>query len=293
MPEIAERTWASADGLRLVADDYAPAPGPARAPVVCIHGLTRNARDFETVAPRIAAGGRRVLAVDVRGRGRSAYDPNPANYNPLTYAGDIIALLTQAGIARAAFLGTSMGGLITMTVAAMRPDLVAAAALNDIGPEIAAAGLARISGYVGGSPQVKSWDEAAAYARDINGPALPDLTAADWMVFGRRLFRQEPGGGFRLDYDPDIAGAFKAPPTAAPAAAAPDLWPVFTALTTGRPTLLVRGAASDILDEDIAGRMAAAAPQMARVEIPRVGHAPTLEEPQAAAAIDAWLARAP
>ena len=289
MTDAAMRTWTSADGLALLARDYAPADGPARTPVVCLHGLTRNSRDFEVVAPRIAASGRRVLALDVRGRGRSAWDANPLNYTPAVYAGDVIGLLEQSGIRRAHFVGTSMGGLITLTLSALRPDLIAGVVLNDVGPEVGAAGLARIAGYVGGAPRVASWTDAAAYARSVNGAALPGLTDADWDRFARRVFRQT-GSGLTLDYDPAISEAFKVAPTAAPAAAAPDLWPLFIAMATGRPLLLVRGADSDILEAAVADRMAALLPHMVRVDIPGVGHAPTLEEPQAVAALDAYFA---
>ena len=291
MTDAAMRTWTSADGLTLVARDYAPAGGPARTPVVCLHGLTRNSRDFEVVAPRIAAAGRRVLALDVRGRGRSAWDTNRLNYNPAAYAGDVIGLLEQGGISRAHFVGTSMGGLITLTLSAMRPDLIAGVVLNDVGPEVGAAGLARIAGYVGGAPQVASWADAAAYAKSVNGEALPSLTDADWDRFARRVFR-ETGKGFVLDYDPAISDVFKVAPTGAPAAPAPDLWPLFTAMATGRPLLLVRGADSDILEAGVADRMGALLPHMVRVDIAGVGHAPTLEEPQALAALDAYFAAA-
>lgn len=291
MTDAATRTWTSADGLTLFARDYAPADGPARTPVVCLHGLTRNSRDFEVVAPRIAAAGRRVLALDVRGRGRSDWDTNPLNYNPAVYAGDVIGLLEQSGISRAHFVGTSMGGLITLTLSAVRPDLIAGVVLNDVGPEVGAAGLARIAGYVGGAPQVASWADAAAYAKAVNGEALPGLTDADWDRFARRVFRQTDTG-FALDYDPAISDVFKVAPTAAPAAAAPDLWPLFIAMATGKPLLLVRGADSDILEAAVADRMGALLPHMARVDIAGVGHAPTLEEPQALAALDAYFAAA-
>ncbi|MES2724194.1 MAG: alpha/beta hydrolase [Pseudomonadota bacterium] len=291
MTDAATRTWTSADGLTLFARDYAPADGPARTPVVCLHGLTRNSRDFEVVAPRIAAAGRRVLALDVRGRGRSAWDTNPLNYNPAVYAGDVIGLLEQSGISRAHFVGTSMGGLITLTLSAVRPDLIAGVVLNDVGPEVGAAGLARIAGYVGGGPQVASWADAAAYAKAVNGEALSGLTDADWDRFARRVFRQTDTG-FALDYDPAISDVFKVAPTAAPAAAAPDLWPLFIAMATGKPLLLVRGADSDIVEAAVADRMGALLPHMARVDIAGVGHAPTLEEPQALAALDAYFAAA-
>lgn len=293
MVEIAERYWTSLDGLKLYARDHSPADGPARLPVICLHGLTRNSRDFEVLAPHLAARGRRVLALDVRGRGRSAWDPHPMNYNPAIYAGDVAALCEQAGISRALFIGTSMGGLITMTLAALRPDMVAGAVLNDVGPQVGAAGLARIGGYVGGAPEVRTWAEAAAYARATNGEALPGLDDSDWDRFARRIFRQAADGQLVLDYDPAISEVFKIAPTAAPAAAPPDLWPLFAALATGRPLLLIRGETSDILEAETAERMALAAPHMRRVDVVGVGHAPTLEEPQAIAALDAFLAEAP
>ena len=256
-PVWAERTWMSGDGLSLWARDYGGAGGPARLPVICLHGLTRNSRDFEDVAPAIAATGRRVLALDVRGRGRSAYDPNPTNYNPAVYAGDVASLMGEAGIARAIFLGTSMGGLITMTLSTVRPDLIAGAILNDIGPEIATEGLTRIGSYVGSGGPAASWAEAAERT---------------------------------LDYDPAIAQAFAATPAGTPS---PDLWPLFMALAINRPMLLVRGGASDLLAEGTAARMQALAPQMRRVDIDGVGHAPTLDEPAARKAIADFLTDAP
>lgn len=287
MTQITDRTWTSADGLTLYARDHAPSSGPARLPVICIHGLTRNSRDFELVAPRIAARGRRVLSLDIRGRGCSDRDPDPANYHVGVYAADVAALMDQAGIGRAHFVGTSMGGLITMTLAAVRPDLIAGAVLNDIGPEVGAAGVARIASYVGGAPQVSNWAQAAAYARTISGEALPGLTGADWERFARRIFRDDHGA-FSLDYDPAISQAFRGAP-----AATPDLWPLFAALAANRPLLLIRGETSDILEADAATRMAAAASHMRLTEIPGVGHAPTLEEPAAQAALDAFFEEAP
>lgn len=277
--------WRPADGLTLHARDY---PGAAAAaPVVCIHGLTRNARDFEDLAPLIVRKtGRRVLAVDVRGRAGSDRSPDPATYNPGVYAGDILALLDDQGLAEAAFIGTSMGGLIMMMIAAMRPSALAAAVLNDVGPEVAPEGLARIRGYVGVSADVADWAGAAAYVKAGNGAVFPDYGDEDWARMARRTFREE-GGRPVLDYDPDIAVSIRA---ADPDAPAPDLWPFFSALVTGRPSLLIRGATSDILSADIAARMRAAAPEMALAEVPRVGHAPMLVEPEAVSAILTLLA---
>ncbi|MBE7218975.1 MAG: alpha/beta hydrolase [Caulobacteraceae bacterium] len=280
-----ERAWRSADGLVLSARDYPGAAGLARLPVICLHGLTRNARDFEEVAPRLAASGRRVLALDVRGRGRSARDPQPMNYVVPTYATDVAALAAQAGIARAVFVGTSMGGLITMALATAAPMLVAAAVLNDIGPEIGATGLARIGRYAGGDAPVADWPAAAAYARAINAAAFPHYGDAEWDAFARRLFNDAQGRPV-LDYDPAIAE----PMRAAQGQPTPDLWPLFDTLAKHRPLLLVRGETSDILEAQVAERMVERADRLRLVTLPGVGHAPMLTEPEAMDALLTFLA---
>ncbi|EJL28288.1 putative hydrolase or acyltransferase of alpha/beta superfamily [Caulobacter sp. AP07] len=283
---FADLSWTSQDGLILHARDYAPIGEVSGVPVICIHGLTRNARDFEDLAPRIAATGRRVIAVDVRGRGRSARDPQPLNYHPGTYAMDIVALLDATGVDRAVFVGTSMGGIIAMVLASIRPEAIAGAVLNDVGPELAPAGLARIGGYVGGGFAFATWDEAAAYAKAINGAAFPTYADADWTVFARRLVDETPDGTLALAYDPDIAAPFKAADPEAPPA---DMYPLFRALAACGPVLLVRGAISDLIDRPIVERMRAAAPLMTYVEVPEVGHAPMLTEPAAWKALGAFL----
>ena len=295
-PAFSDRFWTSAGGLRLHARDHAPASGEARLPVICLHGLTRNARDFEDLAPRLAAQGRRVLAGDVRGRGGSAWDPELTRYIPAIYAGDVLALMDAAGISRAVFIGTSMGGLITMVLAAMRPDAVAGAALNDIGPELAPEGLARIGRYTGKGPKVADWTGAADYARFINEAAFPAYGPADWAAFARRIFTEKHGVP-ALDYDPAIAVAFK-PPEGEPAPPPPDLWPLFQGLAFApdkaeRPLLLIRGGLSDLLAPATADKMREIAPHMTFAEVPNVGHAPMLDEPQALSALDAWLMDAP
>lgn len=283
-----DRRWTS-DELTLYARDYAGAEGPARLPVIAIHGLTRNSADFGTIAPLIAATGRRVLALDVRGRGRSDRAADPMTYQPPVYARDVLALLDQAGIGRAVFLGTSMGGLITMALTAASPDRVAAAILNDIGPEVAPEGLARIAAYTGQTVDIRNWDDAADYARRTNGAALPHYGPDDWMTFARRVFREGPDGVPVLDYDPDITAPMRA---AGQDALVPDLWPAFRNLAGGRPLLLLRGATSDLLSPDIAARMREAAAHMTFVEVPGVGHAPMLDEPAAQGAILGFLADA-
>lgn len=285
----AERRWTSPDGLSLYARDYAPADGPAKLPAIAIHGLTRNSADFEGIAGLIAASGRRVLAVDVRGRGLSERAFDPMTYTPDVYARDMIALMEQAGIEKAVFLGTSMGGLITMALTAIKPEAVAAAVINDIGPEVAPEGLARIAEYTGRKVEIRNWADAAAYARDINAVAFPLYGDADWDAFARRIFREGEDGKPVLNYDPDISAPIRA---AGAAALIPDLWPAFTALASGRPTLLVRGGASDLLSAEIARRMREAAPDMAYVEVPGIGHAPMLDEPEARAGILDFLSDA-
>jgi pimeloyl-ACP methyl ester carboxylesterase len=282
----AERRWTSHDGLSLYARDYGGGDGPAKLPVIAIHGLTRNSADFDHIAGLIARSGRRVLAVDVRGRGQSDRATDPMTYQPPVYAKDMLTLLDAAGITRAVFLGTSMGGLITMALTALKSRVVAAAILNDIGPEVDKAGLARIASYSGKPVDTPTWLAAAAYAREINGVAFPHYTDADWDAFARRIFREGTEGSPVLNYDPDISVPIKA---AGAKALAPNLWPYFRRLAKKRPTLLIRGETSDLLSADIAQRMQKAAPSMRYVDVPGVGHAPMLDEPVAKSEIFEFL----
>jgi pimeloyl-ACP methyl ester carboxylesterase len=306
MTPFAERTFATPEGLVLAGRDYPAPDGPARLPVVCLHGLTRNARDFEAAAPLIAATGRRVLALDVRGRGRSAWARDPMTYAVPVYVGDMIGWAKALGIGRALFVGTSMGGLITLGLAVAAPGLVAGAVLNDIGPEIDPRGLARIASYTGQTAPIDTWADAAAYAKRINEAAFPHYGEADWAAFARRLFREQDGRPV-LDYDPDISVPIKAAAdkaaadkaaaengSARDAVAAPaaDLWAMFDALAKDRPLLLVRGALSDLTTAETQAKMQARAPHMQAAEVAGVGHAPMLDEPEAVAALSAFLAAA-
>jgi pimeloyl-ACP methyl ester carboxylesterase len=283
---FSERRWTTSDGLSLFARDYAGGDGTARLPVIAIHGLTRNSADFEHIAGLIARSGRRVLAIDVRGRGRSDRASDAMTYQPPVYAKDVLALLEAAGIERAVFLGTSMGGLITMAVTALKSRVVAAAILNDIGPQVDPAGLARIASYSGKPVDTPTWAAAAAYVRDINAVAFPHYTDEDWQAFARRVFKDGTEGTPVLDYDPDIAVPIKAAGTKA---LAPNLWPYFRRLARKRPTLLIRGETSDLLSAAIAEKMQKAAPAMRYAEVTGVGHAPMLDEPEAKAAIFEFL----
>ena len=285
-----DRRWTSADGLSLYARDYAPGPGAAKLPVIAIHGLTRNAADFEAIAPLIAQSGRRVLAIDVRGRGLSDRAPDPMTYQPPNYAKDVLALMGATGIERAVFLGTSMGGLITMAMAAIKSKVVAAAIINDVGPEVAKEGLARIAAYTGQPVEIHSWADARDYVRRNNEIALPGRDEAYWDAFARRCFRVGTEGAPVLDYDPDIAVPIRA---AGAKALVPNLWPFFNRLARGRPTLLIRGETSDLLSPEIAAKMQKSAKKMWFAEVPGIGHAPMLDEPEAKAAIFEFLNQAP
>lgn len=282
-------TFRTADGIELYARDYAAQGADSgKPPVLCLHGLTRNSRDFEDFAPKAAATGRRVLALDVRGRGRSGYDPNPARYVPPVYAGDVGAFLAAHNIPSAVFVGTSMGGLITMLLAAMAPNLIAGAVLNDVGPKLEQAALDRIGSYVGAvQPPANTWADAARRCELINGRAFPNADEAFWLAFARRT-HADRGAGIVWDYDPNIAAPFKQDYSKTAERPAFDLNPYFDALAQ-KPLLAVRGGISDLLSADGLEFMRARAPSMQTVTVPDVGHAPFLTEPEAWAAVEAFL----
>jgi len=275
-----DRYWNSADGVKLHYRDYDG--NRDRPPILCIPGLTRNARDFEPVADRFA-GDWRIIAIDLRGRGGSAFDPDPSNYKPMVYVADILKMLDQLGIADAVFVGTSLGGICTMALALGDRERIAGALLNDIGPEIDRAGVERIAGYVGTAARFASWDEAIDQVSSRNLDIYPDYSRADWDRFVRRMARED-GSAVVFDYDMAIAGNFES------AASAPEIWPLYQALD-GRPVTILRGELSDLLSAQVAARMASDLPDVELVTIPRVGHAPSLDEPESLAALDRLLAR--
>jgi pimeloyl-ACP methyl ester carboxylesterase len=280
-----DRYFTSADGLRLYYRDY-PAAEPGRLPVLCLPGLTRNSRDFESSALRIQKT-RRVLSADLRGRGRSQYDPSFLNYHPGTYVGDLARLLADAGVGKVILFGTSLGGILSMLIAAGTPQVPAGVILNDIGPEVAPEGLQRIASYVGRHGPVRNWAEAAAQMRSMYGVAMPDASDADWLAFAQRSYT-EVNGVPVLDVDPGVGEAVRA----APAGAAPDLWPLFAALKPV-PTLAIRGELSDVLSVATFDRMQREKPDLRRLTAARRGHPPLLDEPECVAAIDEFLAGLP
>jgi len=284
-----EIIFRTVDGLDLYARDYALLGAVSgKAPVLCLHGLTRNSRDFEDFAPKVAAMGRRVLALDMRGRGRSSYDSNPARYAPPVYAGDVGAFLAAHNIASAVFVGTSMGGLITMLLAAMAPNLIAGAVLNDVGPKLEQAALDRIASYVGlAPPPAKTWAEAARRCEIINSRAFPNADEEFWLAFARRTHR-ERDGGIVWDYDPNIAAPFKQDYSKSEERPAFDITPYFDALAQ-KPLLAVRGGLSDLLSVEGLEFMRARAPALKTATVSDVGHAPFLTEPAAWAAVEDFL----
>jgi pimeloyl-ACP methyl ester carboxylesterase len=282
---FAEHRIATEDGPKVHARDY-PAEGSHKLPIVCLHGLTRNSADFEAVAPRIATTGRRVIAIDARGRGKSDNDPEPSRYRPDIYVGDVVRVLDTLNVPRAVFLGTSMGGIMTMIAAAVAPTRVASAILNDIGPVVDPKGVVRIASYVGKSGSFADWDEAIAGVKATQGPAFPNGDDAFWRTIVQRVARERDDGRIEYAYDPAISEAFRN----TGGAPAPDLMKLFEALAKV-PVLVVRGETSDILSRDGLDAMRRVKPDLESVEVPGIGHAPTLEEHEAWDAIAAFLAK--
>ncbi|MEQ8177980.1 MAG: alpha/beta hydrolase [Amphiplicatus sp.] len=259
--------------------------GGARTPAVCLPGLTRNTRDFEDIAPVIAATGRDAVAFSLRGRGGSDRAEDYLTYHPATYRDDILEAMGILDAPRAVFLGTSLGGITAMLIAAAAPERVAGAIINDVGPELAPEGIARIVGYAGKTrAEAASLEDAASQIRAVNEVAFPGRDADFWRAFARRTYKENEDGSLVLDYDQRIGKALvEAPP-------APDLWPAFASLK-GTPTLIIRGALSDLLSPEIVAKMRAVHPSFGYCEVAGVGHAPLLDEPEAVAAIGAFLAQ--
>jgi pimeloyl-ACP methyl ester carboxylesterase len=278
-----EYRWTSHDGLSLYSRVYDEARPQALA-VLCLHGLTRNSRDFERLAPHLAQHFR-IICPDLRGRGLSARDPNWQNYHPNTYVADLTGLVKGLAISQMAIIGTSLGGLLAMMLASVAPDVVAGFVLNDVGPEIDPAGAERIRRYAGRLRPVSSWEEAIAQLREVYGSAWPGLSDSAWTELVRRSYREDADGTPVLDVDPMVGEATRASPSLAP-----NLWPLFAAL--GRiPILAIRGAKSDILSEATFARMQREKPDLCRLEVANRGHVPLLDEPECLVAIDAFLAR--
>ncbi|RYC31586.1 alpha/beta hydrolase [Lichenibacterium minor] len=290
MTDAADRYATSSDGLRLHYRDVGRGEAGA-LPVVCLPGLTRTAVDFEVLAAHLSGGGaggprRRVLSLDYRGRGGSDHDPDASHYSVPVEAGDVLAVLADAGIDAAVFVGTSRGGLITMVLSTVRPEVIRGAVLNDIGPVLEPAGLDRIRGYVGRLPAPKDWDDAVRTVKGYAGSQFPGLDEDDWLYFARSTYA-ERDGVFRGRYDPALVESLRALDPAKPM---PTLWPQFEGLS-GVPVLVVRGETTDLLSTETVAEMARRHPDCALLTVPGQGHAPLLHDPATLARIAAFATR--
>jgi pimeloyl-ACP methyl ester carboxylesterase len=279
---VRERTYTSADNLRLFFRDWGDDSAPS-TPVLCLAGLTRNSRDFTTLARRLAP--RRVICPDLRGRGRSAYAADWRTYDAAVYLDDVRHLLAALGIGKVIVIGTSMGGLLSMAMAAGMPNSLAGLVINDVGPEIGTVGVGRILAYIAKDRPVPDWPSAVRHLKETL-PHMSLLADDDWLDFARGTFREHPDGLLHFDWDINLARPLLEPPEPPP-----DLWALWTA-TNAIPTLVIRGGVSDILSAETLARMQAAHPHMRAVTIPGVGHAPVLNEPLAVKAIDDFLSAA-
>ncbi|QKC97669.1 alpha/beta fold hydrolase [Mesorhizobium sp. NZP2298] len=280
--------YAAPDGLRLHALVYGEA-NSGHWPVVCLPGLTRNARDFHELALRLSTGSdpRKVVAFDYRGRGQSAYDPDVSHYNVGVEAGDILAGLAALGIEEAAFIGTSRGGLIIHVLGALRPAVLKAIVLNDIGPEIEPAGLAHIRSYLERAPKPKTFTEVVNVQRHVHGQDFPALTDADWTRMVGALYR-ETDQGLLPDFDPKLVDTIASLDLSQPL---PALWPQFDALAA-IPLLTVRGANSRLLSTQTLDEMRKRHPGTETITVTGQGHAPFLETGSLPGDIAAFLDRA-
>ncbi|CAA0082749.1 2-(acetamidomethylene)succinate hydrolase [Zhongshania aliphaticivorans] len=281
MQNYSDYWYQSSDGLRLYARQYGNTT--AEQTIICIPGLTRNSSDFtalcEHLAPRY-----RILAVDLRGRGQSDYDTNPENYHPGCYANDILSLMGSLALPSAIFIGTSLGGIVSMVLAATAPERIQAIVMNDIGPEPDKAGLDRIKRYVGNKSTVKNWSEAVEKTKSIQAQEYPNFSDEDWLIFSKNLYRENALGQPELAYDFAISHLLNQQNDDTTS----DLWPLFTAMQN-IPLLLFRGELSDILNQQCVRKMQTLKPDMQFVEIPHCGHAPLLSETEALNAIDNFL----
>ncbi|AOF89917.1 alpha/beta hydrolase [Sinorhizobium sp. RAC02] len=293
MDAFESRFFTAEDGLRLHACIYPTSERLDAAkdglPVICLPGLSRNVRDFHQFALLVAqdpTAPRRVIALDYRGRGLSDYDPNPENYNIGIECRDVITVCTALGISRAIFVGTSRGGLILHIMAALTPDLIAGAVLNDLGPEIEAEGLREIRDYLSRRSSPANIEEAAEGLARIHGSAFPALSRADWLEMAEALYA-EKDGRLVTDYDPKLTDQLQAIDFSKPLAT---LWPQFELLAKV-PLLVVRGDRSRLLSRATLARMAAHSSRVKTVNAPGQGHAPLLHHPGIFSSVRDFLVR--
>ena len=273
--EFAERSvgCVSPSGLhRMAYTDWGARDNPRV--LVCVHGLSRNGRDFDELARALAAD-YRVVCPDLVGRGRSDWLRDPAGYTIAQYVADLVVLIARLDVERVDWLGTSLGGLIGMVLASLDGSPVARLVLNDVGPVIGGESLRRIGDYLGRAPKFATLADAENYIRQVSAP-FGALSDANWRALTESSLRPRADGRFEMRYDPAIAQSFQLA-----ASTDIDLWPIYDRIAC--PTLLVRGEQSDLLAADTAQAMAARGPRPRLVEVAGVGHAPMfLDAPQIA-----------
>jgi len=296
-PDYTEHHYQSDDGLSLYYRDY----GSADKVLVCLPGLTRNSKDFEELALRYVPDWR-VITPDLRGRGRSDWDPQPSRYQHLTYVNDIWALLDKLEIQNFTLLGTSLGGWIAMLMATQQPHRIRSVILNDIGPVVPDDAIKRITQYVGRIPPEPSWESAAARVKAVYEGTIPDRPDSFWLSYAHLSMRETPAGTIVPDMDPAIGknlrknyrqaklikflrrfGLMKS----ATALIDEGYWQQFSAMSM--PILLLYGDVSDVLPVETVNKMQEKQPKMEVVKVVHRGHAPLLDEPEALHAIDAFL----
>lgn len=276
-----ERRIGARDGLDLYVRDYGD-PLADGVPMLCLAGLTRNSKDFHTLASRVTTH-RRVICPDYRGRGESPHDPNWRNYRPEAILDDIFQVLTACNAHPVVVCGVSYGGLMAMALGALAPTALAGVILNDVGPELDPNGSRRIMAYIGRDRPQPDWPSAIAETkRTLPTLALPDDDA--WRRFTEATYRQGSDGQLHFDWDVSLAKALSQPENT------PDLWPLYRTLQN-LPLLVLRGGLSDVLSEQTLARMATEKPDLLQLTIPEVGHVPSFEHPVVERAIDEFLTR--
>lgn len=281
-PTATDEHLLTSDNVRLHYRNFAGGR-PGQPALLCLPGLTRNCRDFENFATRHAPRFR-VVTLSFRGRGESGYARDPLTYVPLSYLQDVGRLLDTAGLEKVILVGTSLGGLVSLLLDVTQPGRIAGLVLNDIGPDMEEAGLARVRGQVGKGGNWPSWLVAARDIARRQAEIYPDWDLEQWLAHAKRLCRVSREGRIVWDYDPEIAAPFGQPHGDAPL----DLWLALDSFR-GRPVLSLRGTLSDILTARTQARMAQRIPGLETVAVPRVGHAPTLDEPEAVEALEQFL----
>ncbi len=276
-----ERRVTSQDGLSLYLRDY-PGPDDGGVPLLCLGGLTRNSKDFAGVS-KYHCRRRRVICPETRGRGHSDYDPDWRNYHPATYVNDVRHILCALGIHSVVVLGTSMGGIMGMAMAAAMPTSLKGLILNDVGPTVRVDSLDKIIDYMKDPPSLKDWDAAGQHLKNAFDGEYPITEDAHWTRAAHNSYVEKPNGTITFDWDANILKPILKDKTEVH-----DLWHLFKA-TRRIPVLTVRGGTSTILDERQLAEMSAQHKNMKTVVVPGIGHAPSLAEPASMEALNGFL----